>query len=120
MQLINSLPDTGANKSIISGKFLRAHGIRYGTNKQGRTIRQADGQPLDCSGVVNLNVFYENVLTPVNALVSNDLQENFLICSHDLTRMRVLPNNYPHVIVPGPAVHQAKTEGNSPSLTWIN
>ena len=114
MQLINSLPDTGANKSIISGKFLRAHGIKYGTNKQGRTIRQADGQPLDCSGVVNLNVFYENVLTPVNALVSNDLQENFLICSHDLTRMRVLPNNYPHVIVPGPAIHQAKTEGYSP------
>ena len=111
--MINSLPDTGANKSIISGKFLQAHGIKYGTNKQGRSISQAGGEPLDCSGVVNLNVFYENVLTPINALVSNNLVENFLICSHDLTRMRVLPKNYPHVI-PGPVAHHTKAAGNSP------
>ena len=114
MRLIKTLPDTGANKSIISGKFLRANGITYGANTQGRSISSAGGDRLDCSGVVNLNVFYEGILTPINALVSNDLLKNFLICSHDLTRMRVLPETYPHVIVPGPVAHHTTTKGNSP------
>ena len=114
VSLIHTLPDTGANKSIISGRFLQAHGINYGTNVEKRSITQAGGDPLDCSGVVNLNVFYEGVMTPINALVSNNLVENFLICPHDLANMRVLPANYPHVIVPGPAVRQAETTGNSP------
>ena len=94
---ITALPDTGANKSIISEKALLDRNITYGTRFKGLQISTANNSPLECLGSVNLNVFYEDFVTPIHALVSNTLRETFLISWHDLRQMRILPSTYPHV-----------------------
>ena len=96
---VMATPDTGANKSIISSRVLDTLFIRYGATKLSRshTIQTANGGTLDCSGSVNLLLFYEGSTTAVNALVSNDLYEDFLLSWKDLQRIGVLSDHFPHL-----------------------
>ena len=95
-----AMPDTGANKSIISSSVLDTLLIRYGTSRTSRKyeIISANGTPMNCLGAVNLNIFYEGKTTPIHALVSDQLKEILLISYSDLQRMRILPETFPHII----------------------
>ena len=92
------MPDTGANKSIISRRFLVENKISYGTEKSDTRILTANKSSLDCSGSVDLTVVYEGFMTPINALVSANLREDFLVSWHDLRRMQIIPSHFPHII----------------------
>ena len=74
--------------------------IPYGTTRQSRKhcISSANGSPLNCLGSVNLKIFFEGRVTSINALVTDDLQENLLISWKDLQRMHILPEDFPHVM----------------------
>ena len=91
-----ALPDTGANKSIISASTLDALFVEYSTQKASQyRIVTANDTELSCLGTVNLNVFYEGRSTPLHALVSDNLHEDFLISWKDLQRMGILSENFP-------------------------
>ena len=74
--------------------------IPYGTTKQSKKIEiySANGSPLNCLGLVNLCVFFEGQATYINALVTNELQENFLISWKDLQRMKIIPSTFPYTM----------------------
>ena len=94
--IIDALPDSGANKTILSKSFVESKGIKYSTTTKYR-IGQADDSSLACSGVVSLNFFFEGRVTPIHALVASGVKEDVLICAHDLLSMRILPSSFPHV-----------------------
>ena len=93
---VDALPDSGANKTLISKNFIESRNIKYSTTTKYR-IGQADDSALDCSGAVDLNFFFEGRVTPIHALVSRDIAEDVLISAHDLLSMRILPSSFPHV-----------------------
>ena len=94
---VSALPDSGANKSLISLETVKAHGIVYGTQNSASVAQAGTGSSLQGLGTVDLNVFFENYVTPINALVVSGLRENFLLSWRDLLNMHILPTSYPHV-----------------------
>ena len=43
-------------------------------------------------------MFYEGRTTPINALVSDQLNEVLLLSLGDLRRMNIIPKNFPHIL----------------------
>ena len=94
-----ALPDTGANKSIISKRVLDSLFLGFVTAKAKKyKILTANKTELACLGTVNLSIFYEGRLTFLNALVSDNLHEDFLISCNDLKRMGVLHEGFPGLV----------------------
>ena len=94
---VSALPDSGANKSLISLRTIQAQGIKIGTTSSVSVSQAGEGSSLKGLGCVDLNVFFEGHVTPINALVVSDLREDFLLSWQDLLNMHILPTSYPHV-----------------------
>ena len=95
-----ALPDTGANKSIISKSVLDTLFVDYCTEQAQRyDITTANNSTLPCIGTVDLCIFYEGRQTYLNALVADALHEDFLVSWEDLQRMGVLHDSFPRLAV---------------------
>ena len=96
---IDGLPDSGANKTLISKQALVQYGINYVPHSSRRQeIIVANLSSLTCSGEVNLNFFYQGSVTAIHALVCDNLHRSLLVSWRDLQRIGVLSADFPAVL----------------------
>ena len=116
---VNTLPDTGANKSIISSHVLSTFFWSYCTSSAPNfRIVTANEMELNCLGSVNLDIFYEGKRTRIHALVSDNLHEDFLVSWFDLQRMGVLSKEFPHLPVSAPSTFQVHSSSSEATDTF--
>ena len=95
---LQAMPDTGANKSLISVEFLERNQICYSTSSS-LSVAAANKMSIQFLGEVTLTLHYEGCATPVHFLVCAGLQMVCLLSWNDIRRMEVLLNSFPHRII---------------------
>jgi len=89
------VPDTGATRSIVALDVIERHGIEVDTSQKIR-LTTANKQLMACSGTVQLVVKDRDVHDIIiDAIVSQELSEEFLMSWHDLVAMGVIPDGFP-------------------------
>ena len=90
------LPDTGSSQTIIAMNLVNANDMPVDKKKK-RKIFNASDEPMACEGTVTFEVEYEGQKTNVAALVSSDLTNEVLLGWKALKRLKIIPDNFPHV-----------------------
>ena len=85
---VNSTPDTGCTRSIISNRITKAQGLTL--VKDDTVLVAAKGKKMNVLGSANLTAKTDNAVSDVVA-------EDMLISWQDLIRLEVISPNFPHV-----------------------
>ena len=95
---ISALPDTGANKTLISSQVLDTMQIPYNSpsNTRKHKIIAANNTSLKFTGTFYLLLFFEGKTFPIHALVCSDLHEDLLISWKDLQRIGSISRDFPY------------------------
>ena len=93
---INALPDTGTTKSIISQNIIDSHGIPVDTERV-VPLYTCNNQKMKTLGTAALLVDTAHKMTPVEAIVTCDMTDEFLISWHDLINMKIIDEDFPKV-----------------------
>ena len=97
---LSAMPDTGANKSMISVNYFEGNNSAFQTSQSSRErqITVANSSHLPCLGEIDLALIYEDRTTPVHFLVCSKLQIECLLSWFDLQRMGVISSHFPQAI----------------------
>ena len=100
-------PDQGASQSLIAYDVAKKHGLKIDSSKK-KEIGDAQGGRMDCSGITTFAVKFEGNETNVEALVTKSLQGECLLGWKALQRLKIIHENFPHVLNRGAFVPEGK------------
>ena len=90
-----ALPDTGCTQTIMSLKM--AKGLKVKIDPKGSVpIIAADGKYMMCEGSAKIHIHHEGLEIETKALVSSVLKDEILISWHDLVKLEIVSQNFPH------------------------
>ena len=93
--MIEATPDTGCTRSIISARIARKHGLI--PTEDNTKLITADGSKMNVAGKVIMKAKTASSSTYIDALISSSLAEEMLVSWQDLTRLKIIPGNFPTV-----------------------
>ena len=98
-----SCPDSGASRTVVSKKLLRKHNIKWRIDHS-ELLSTANGENIDCGACVMLGVRVQgenrDQMVHVDAVVSDDIEDEVLISWYDLQSLGILPIGFPQVLFP--------------------
>ena len=106
--VVSSLPDSGANRSIWHPRILAEHSITV-NDLTNEVVTVADASNMVCTGYILLRVRHgdnpegKNEVV-INALVSQSMREDAILCYNDLIRLKVFPPQFPGILNSSKAV----------------
>ena len=92
---VKALPDTGATRSVIAASLIPTFAI---DTKRKEVLLAANGNRLRCKGIASFYLHYKGRRTWIEAIVSQDVGDCFLISWHDLQNLNVIHKGFPDVI----------------------
>ena len=87
----NALPDTGTTTTIFGHDVAVANGIPFrNTDCSGHTLRDASGNLMDISGIVEVEAKFENRRETIDVLVSRSVKGDILVGCMDVVNLGLL------------------------------
>jgi hypothetical protein len=91
---VNSTPDTGCTRTIISGKIAKANNLRILSDDT--VLIAANGEKMNVIGKTDLTARTNDREATISALVSDVVAEDMLLSWQDLIRLGVISKNFPN------------------------
>ena len=90
--------DTGGSCTLLAHRVAKAEAMTYKPAPHIK-LTLANGKRMNVRGETQLTMKLNNITEKIRVIISDEMNEDMLICKEDLKTFKVIPRGFPHEIV---------------------
>ena len=92
------MPDTGCTKTLISASVARRCNLQTDSSVR-PSLTAANGQKMTVIGGSSAAITVNKQHAVINVLITDEIDEDMLLCCSDMAILKMLPRGFPHEVV---------------------